>query len=113
MQHKKYWDMTASGSPIVPSRTSILETLPKVVADPPKIAPKYTTGKIEQVFFQARGASTSHPWVSIGLFVGILVGVALWGRGRIRRTKGGSGAGFFQLDGKEGLLNGGGTGKVD
>ncbi|KAL9118193.1 MAG: hypothetical protein Q9187_005264 [Circinaria calcarea] len=111
--HKKYWDITSSGAPIVPSRTSILETLPKVVADPPKIAPKYTTGKIEQVFFQARGASKSHPWVSIGLFVGVLIGVAIWGKGRIRRTKGGSGGGFFQLDGKEGLLNGGGTGKVD
>ena len=84
-----------------------------MVSDPPKIQAKYTTGKIEQVFFQARGASTSHPWISIGLFLGIIGGVALWGRGRIRRTRGGSGGGFFQLDGKEGLLNGGGPGKKD
>jgi len=65
------------------------------------------------VFFQARGASTSHPWVSFGFLIGIVVGGALWGKGYIRRTKGGTG-GFFQLDGKEGMLNGGGPyGKVD
>lgn len=46
-----------------------------------------------------------------------MIGVAVWGRGRIRKGKGANGGGaggFFQLDGKEGLLNGGGPyGKVD
>lgn len=53
----------------------------------------------------------------MGLMVGIMVGMALWGKGRIRRTKGiggSSGSLFPQLDGKEGLLSGGGAnGKVD
>ena len=43
------------------------------------------------------------------LLVGVAVG-ATWGRGRIRKIRGG---GFFKLDGKEGLLNGGGYGKAD
>ena len=46
------------------------------------------------------------------MLVGIGIGASYWGRVRIRRTKGGTG-GFFQLDGKEGLLNGGGYGKAD
>ena len=107
--------MTASGGYIVPSRTSILETLPKVISDPPKISPKYTTGVIEQVFLQTRGAFGHHPWISLGLIIGVVTS-AIWGRGRIRRAKGiggNSGGGFFQLDGKEGLLNGVGLGKVD
>ena len=104
--------MTASGAPIVPSRTSILETLPKIVSDPPKLTPKYTTGKVQQVFLQARGASTSHPWISVGILLCAVATIAIWGRGRIRRTKGPAG-GFFQLDGKERILSGGGTGKVD
>ena len=46
------------------------------------------------------------------MFVAAIVVVAMWGKGRIRRQRAG-GNGFFQLDGKEGLLNGGGMGKVD
>ena len=88
-----------------------------MVAIPPKISPKSTTGKLESAFFHVRGASTGHPWISLGLIVGIMVGMALWGKGRIRRAKGLSGhtGGYFsQLDGKEGLLSGGGAnGKVD
>jgi protein disulfide-isomerase len=80
------------GAYIVPSRTSILETLPKVVSIPPKISPKSTTGKLESAFFHVRGASTGHPWISLGALVGIMIGVALWGRGRIRRAKGASGS---------------------
>lgn len=117
MQNRRYWDTAPSGSPIVPSRTSILETLRDVVANPPKISPKSTTGKLESAFFHVRGASTGHPWISLGLMVGIMVGMALWGKGRIRRAKGvgGTSGGLFpQLDGKEGLLSGGGAnGKVD
>lgn len=94
----------------MPSRTSILETLPKVISSPPKISAKSSSGALQQVFFQARGASTSHPIVTMGLLIGVCICAAMWGRGRIRKTKGG---GFFQLDGKEGLLNGGAYGKAD
>ncbi|MCJ1397264.1 hypothetical protein MMC11_000456 [Xylographa trunciseda] len=111
--NKRYWDTTASGAPIVPSRTSILETLSKVTYDPPKISPKYTTGAVQRTFHQAKGASASHPWLSLGLCGAALIILAYWGRGRIRRARGSANGGFFQLDGKEGLLNGGGMGKVD
>ncbi len=51
------------------------------------------------------------------VIVGMMIGMALWGRGKIRRAKGigGSTGGYFsQLDSKEGLLSGGGAnGKVD
>ena len=107
--------MTASGGYIVPSRTSILETLPKIVLDPPKLSPKYTTGFLEKLFIQTRRATSSHPWISLGLLIGIVIAFSTWGRGQIRRRARGMGGshGFFQLDGKEGLLNGGGLGKVD
>lgn len=109
----RYWDVTESGSPLIPSRTSILETLPKVISSPPRIPSKSSSGALQQAFFQARGASTSHPLVTMGLLIGICICAAMWGRGRIRKTRGGGG-GFFQLDGKEGLLNGGGAyGKAD
>ena len=111
-QSKRYWDTTVSGAPIVPSRTSILETLKAITADPPKISPKYTSNKVEQIFYQAKGASRSHPYLSSVLFVVGMVIAATWGRRRIRRGRGSSG-GFFHLDGKEGLLGGAPTGKVD
>ena len=84
-----------------------------MISTPPKLSPKSRTGAFQQVFFHTRGAATSHPWVSFGLLIGIVIGSAMWGKGYIRKTKGGTG-GFFQLDGKEGILNGGGPyGKVD
>lgn len=101
-----------SGAPIVPSRTSILETVPKVISSPSKISSKSSTGVIQRIFFRLSGAATGHPWLSLGMLIGGVLGGLVWGRRRMRRTKGSPG-GFFQLDGKEGLLNGGGYGKVD
>ena len=97
----------------MPSRTSILETLPKVVASPPKISSKSSTGVIQRIFFGLRGAATGHPWVSLGMLIGIVIGTLTWGRGRMKSGKKRSSGGFFQLDGKEGILNGGGYGKAD
>ncbi|KAI4286436.1 MAG: hypothetical protein L6R35_004310 [Caloplaca aegaea] len=109
----RYWDRTVSGAPIVPSRTSILETIPKVTSNPPQLSAKSTTGAIQHALFQARGGMASHPILSLALLIGVVVG-AYWGKARIRRGKGGVGGGFFQLDGKEGWLNGGGPyGKAD
>lgn len=55
----------------------------------------------------------SHPFITLLLLVGAVVG-GYWGKGRIRRTKGGAGGGFFHLDGKEGWLSSGGPyGKAD
>jgi len=111
--NKRYWDTTISGAPIVPSRTSILETLTKITRDPPGISPKYTTGAIARSFYQARGFSSNHPWLSLTFFVAATLVLGYLGRGKIRRSRGISNGGFFQLDGKEGLLSGGSTGKVD
>ncbi|KAL8736578.1 MAG: hypothetical protein Q9181_002348 [Wetmoreana brouardii] len=109
----RYWDHTVSGAPIVPSRTSILETLPKVVSNPHQLRSKSTAGPIKHVFFQARGGMASHPILTLLLLIGVVVG-AYWGKGRIRRSKGNVGGGFFHLDGKEGWLGGGGPyGKAD
>ncbi|KAK0511483.1 hypothetical protein JMJ35_006056 [Cladonia borealis] len=107
----RYWDTTISGAPIVPSRTSILETIPKVISSPPKIRSKSSTGVIQRIFFGLRGTATSHPWVSLGMLIGIVIGGIIWSRGKIRKSKGG--AGFFNLDEKGGLLNGGSIEKGD
>ena len=90
------------------SRTSILETIPKVVCSPPKIKPKSTIGSFEKFFFDVRGAISGHPLLSVGLIIGIVVGVLVYGKGRMRRSRGG----FFRLDEKDGLLGNMG-GKVD
>jgi protein disulfide-isomerase len=90
------------------SRTSILETIPKVVSSPPKIKPKSTISSFEKFFFDIRGAISGHPFLSIGAIAGIVVGAAWYGRGRMRRSRGG----FFRLDEKDGLLGVNG-GKVD
>ncbi len=91
------------------SRTSILETIPKVVASPPKIKPKSTISSFEKFFFDVRGAISGHPFLSIGVIAGIVFSVAMWSRGRARRRSGG----FFRLDEKDGLLGGNTNGKVD
>ena len=93
----------------MPSRTSILETIPKIVAVPPKISSKSTTGAFGRVFFGVQNSLSHHPFVSLGLLIGISIGTWMWRKGRIRFGRGG----FFHLDGKEGLLNGGGYGKAD
>jgi protein disulfide-isomerase len=102
------------------SRTSILETIPLVIANPPKLTPKSTVGTFESIFFFTRSFISEHPILFILLLItAIAATIAVRGkflrrgvRGGILGVTGGSG-GFFHLDGKEGLLNGGSTGKVD
>lgn len=103
------------------SRTSILETIPLVVASPSKLSPKSTIGIFESIFFFTRSLLGSHP-ILFFIILGAVVAVAtILGRGRLRRSavRGGiigntnNNGGFFHLDGKEGFLNGGSTGKVD
>jgi protein disulfide-isomerase len=90
------------------SRTSILETLPKVVVSPPKIKPKSTISNFEKFFFDIRGAISGHPFLSIGFIAGMVVSAFTWGRKRLRRSRG-----YFRLDEKDGLLGGNMNGKVD
>ncbi|KFX87275.1 hypothetical protein V490_08395 [Pseudogymnoascus sp. VKM F-3557] len=108
--NRRYWDTTINDNPIIPSRTSILETIPKVITSPPKIKPKYTISSLSKVFFDIRRGAGAHPLLTIGLVVAIIVAAVGFGR-KSRRSRGG----FFRLDDEKnlGLLGGGGNGKVD
>ncbi|KAI3100973.1 hypothetical protein CBS147333_8278 [Penicillium roqueforti] len=120
--NRRYWDTASSGAPIMASRTSILETIPLVIASPSKLSPKSTIGTFESIFFFARSLLGSHP-ILFFIILGAVVAVAtIFARGRLRRSaaRGGiigntatNNGGFFHLDGKEGFLNGGSTDKVD
>ncbi|KAK4237096.1 thioredoxin-like protein [Achaetomium macrosporum] len=79
--NRRYWDQTSTGNPIVPSRTSILETLTKVTANPPKIKPKLTIGFIEKIFFDIKTNFKEHPYLSSGCVLGIAFGCLSWFRG--------------------------------
>lgn len=108
----------------MPSRTSILETIPLVIASPPKLKSKSTIGTVESAFFHTRSFVVNHPFIFFLFIAGSVLAVTYFTRGKalLRRVGlggrggllgGGNGGGFFHLDGKEGLLNGGATGKVD
>lgn len=114
--NKRYWDVTMTGNPIVPSRTSILETLPRIVANPPKINPKSTTTALGHVWWVLRGHVLEHPVVSGVLAVVVLVGAAVWSRRAVWRVS--ERGGYFRVGEKggpmDGLLGGSGPqGKVD
>ena len=91
------------------SRTSILETIPKIISSPPALKPKSTIGSIQLLIFDIRGAISSHKIVSVVILVVTVLFGLVFLRRRMRRNRGG----FFRLDEKDGLLGGGGNGKVD
>jgi protein disulfide-isomerase len=95
----------------VPSRTSIIETITKVTANPPKIKPKLTISAFEKIFFDIKVTFREHPYLSTGCVLGVAFGCLSWFRGRIRRTRGG---GHFKIedavkDFKGPVLGGGGN----
>ncbi|KAK8119063.1 thioredoxin [Apiospora kogelbergensis] len=85
--NRRYWDQTITGHHITPSRTSILETISKVTVSPPKIKPKLTISSFEKVFFDMRVTFTEHPYLSLGCFAGLALGLGSWLRGRLRRNR--------------------------
>lgn len=98
----------------MPSRTSILETLPRVVSNPPRLTPKSTIGAFENVIFQIRNFGTYHPYLSVIVLIGAIVGLfTVMKNGNKIKQFGGNG--YIRLDGKEGLLGhgGGANGKAD
>ncbi|KAF2850468.1 disulfide isomeras-like protein [Plenodomus tracheiphilus IPT5] len=101
----RYWDTTISGEPIRPSRTSIMETLGKVTSNPPKIAPKSTTGRVMGAYLSVHHFCGKHPFIALGMFVGFFTAAVLFGKSRRRRSFGNTGA-YFQLNEKDGLLGG-------
>lgn len=113
--NRRYWDQTITGNYIIPSRTSILETLNKVTASPPKIKPKLTVSSLEKIFFDMRITFLEHPYLTMGCILGLGLGCASWFRGRFRRNRGN-----FMLDDTAGmkefkapLLGANSNGKVD
>jgi protein disulfide-isomerase len=107
-QQRRYWDTTVSGNSIMASRTSILETLKYTTMTPPQIKPKSTISNFEKLIFDIRSAIGGHPFMSVGVLIGV-VGSAVMFLRRRRRGRGG----YFRLDEKDGLLGSGVNGKVD
>lgn len=104
------------------SRTSILETIPLVIASPPKLKPKSTIGRFESVLFFGRNFLVGHPFIFLSLLtISVAVATIVARRRKVKRGASARGgilgntntAGFFHVDGKEGLFTGGSTGKVD
>ncbi|KAJ3492299.1 hypothetical protein NLG97_g5431 [Lecanicillium saksenae] len=108
--NRKYWDTTVTGNHILVSRTSIMETLDKIVYGPNVIKPKLTVSFIEKIFLDIRNTFRDHPLLSFLSVCGIAYGALAWFRGRRGRR-----AGHFRLDDsmggmrdfKDGLLGGG------
>lgn len=109
-QNRRYWDQTSTGNYIVPSRTSILETVNKVTAQPPKLKPKLTISSFEKIFFDMRVTFSEHPYLTIGCIFGLILGSASWFRGRHRRR---GGRPFLSEDFKAPLLGSNINGKTD
>lgn len=114
-QNRRYWDTTITGNYIIPSRTSILETISKVTASPPEIKPKLTISSFEKIFFDIRMTFTEHPYLSGGCVLGLALGVFSLFRGRLRKNRG-----AFRLEDnlpikeiREGLLGNTVNGKTD
>lgn len=105
-----------TGNDILVRRTSIMETLDKIVNSPHVIKYKLTISAFEKIFFDIRVAFTEHLFLSLGCIAGVAFGIFSWLRGRNRRR-----GGHFRLDDsmslpgfKEGLLgNNAGNEKAD
>ena len=99
VQNRRYWDETETGNYIVPSRTSILETLPRIVSNPPRLTPKSTIGAFENVFLQIRNFGTHHTYYSIIVLIGAVGGLFYLLRNPtvVRNALGRNGSGYFHL----------------
>jgi protein disulfide-isomerase len=115
MQNQRYWDTTSTGNPIVPSRTSILETLPKTISNPPKLTPKSSASQLGHIFWYVRTSWSRHPILSFIGLVGMCgLAVALGRKARRRGTHGSVWLGMSEEKGGfGGILGNGGGGKVD
>ncbi|KAK5998464.1 putative C3D6.13c-like protein [Cladobotryum mycophilum] len=91
--NRKYWDNTVTGNYILVSRTSIMETLDKIVYSPHVLKPKLTVSYIEKIFLDIRSAFTDHPYLTLGCIAALVYGSYTWFRGRTRPRRG-----HFRLD---------------
>ncbi|KAK3400393.1 hypothetical protein B0T20DRAFT_183350 [Sordaria brevicollis] len=93
--NRRYWDQTTTGNPIVPSRTSILETITKITQNPLNIKPKLTISAFEKIFFDIRMTFSEHPYLSMGCILGIAFGLFSWFRNSARAHRRGT---HFKLE---------------
>lgn len=91
----RYWDNTITGNPIIPSRTSILETISKVTTNPPKIKPKLTISRLAKFFLDVKVLAASHKYITLGLLIGLGFSLFNYGKRKVR-----SRGNFFKLDEK-------------
>ena len=87
-----------TGNHILVSRTSIMETLDKIVYGPHVIKHKLTVSVMEKVLLDMRVAFMEHPYLSLGCVAGIGFALFSWLRGRSRRRRG-----HFKLDDSMGI----------
>jgi protein disulfide-isomerase len=73
-----------------------------------RLTPKSTIGTFENIIFQIRNFGTYHPWLSIVVLIGAIIGLfyVLRNGPTIKKSLSRSSSGYFRLDGKEGLLGG-------
>lgn len=99
--NKRYWDNTVTGNAIVPSRTSILETLSRIVSNPANLPPKSTTTPLGHLWWVIRGGFLSHPLVS-GILLVVILGVGIAYARKVVSKSGG----YIKLGEKGGPMDG-------
>lgn len=100
--HKRYWDNTITGNAIVPSRTSILETLSRIVQNPTNLPPKSSTTPLGHVWWVIKGGFASHPIMSAVILLGLVAFTLVYARKHANRAAGG----FIKLGEKGGPMDG-------
>ena len=90
-----------TGNSIVPSRTSILETLSRIVSNPANLPPKSTTTPLGHIWWVIRGGFLSHPLVSAVILLVLFVGGTIYARNFVKRK-----GGYIKLSEKGGPMDG-------
>ncbi|KAI5292109.1 hypothetical protein KEM52_006614 [Ascosphaera acerosa] len=89
-ENNRYWDTTSSGAPIMPSRTSILETLSHIVNSPEKLRAKSTVGPVRGTVLAVRTFVARHPALVLFTLAVAMLFLAVSMRGGMRRAGRGS-----------------------
>lgn len=85
--NKMYYDQTVDGSVITPtSKTTILDTLRAIIDSNSKIKPKSTTSKFVNFMNATKSLVHGYPFALLSFIVGVMLTVAFWFKGKIRRS---------------------------